>query len=56
MSELRRCNNCLLPETYETIEIDQNNVSCNMFRTSTYKKDNIDWSKRKKMLDEVIER
>jgi N-acetyl sugar amidotransferase len=27
-----------------------------MCQTSTFKKDNIDWSKRKKMLDEVIER
>jgi N-acetyl sugar amidotransferase len=56
MSELRRCNNCLLPETYETIEIEQDNRSCNMCRTSEYKKTGIDWAKRKKMLDEVIEK
>ncbi len=56
MTELRRCGNCLLPETYETIEIDKNNSSCNMCRTSEYKKTNVDWAKRKLMLDDVIEK
>ncbi len=53
MAELRRCNNCLLPETYETIEIDRNNASCNMCKTSEFKQTGIDWSKRKAMLDGV---
>lgn len=56
MSELRKCNNCLLPETYETIEIAPDNSSCNMCRTSDFKNTNIDWEKRKKRLDEVIEK
>ena len=56
MSELRRCGKCLLPETYETIEIEKDNSSCNMCQTTQYKKTNIDWSKRKKLLDEVIDK
>jgi N-acetyl sugar amidotransferase len=56
MSELRKCGTCLLPETYETIEIAQDNKSCNMCKTSQFKKDNIDWEKRKKMLDKIIEK
>ncbi len=56
MSELRRCGNCLLPETYETIEIERDNKSCNMCRTTEFKQTGVDWTKRKKMLDEVIEK
>lgn len=52
---MRKCNNCLLPETYETIEINDDNVGCNMCATSKFKENNVDWSKRKKMLDKVIE-
>ena len=50
---MRKCNNCLLPETYETIEINDDNMSY-MCTTSKFKENN-DWSKRKKMLDKVIE-
>ena len=56
MAELRRCSKCLLPETYETIEIEKDNSSCNMCKTSEFKSTGIDWAKRKKMLDEVIEK
>lgn len=56
MSELRKCGNCLLPETYETIEIAKDNSSCNMCRGTQYKKENIDWDARKKQLDETIEK
>ena len=49
MEELRKCNKCLLPETYETLIIDDGN-GCNMCKTSTFKTTNIDWDKRKKCL------
>ena len=53
---MRKCNNCLLPETYETIEINDDNVGdviCVLH--PNLKENNVDWSKRKKMLDKVIE-
>ena len=56
MSELKKCGNCLLPETYETLVIDQDGKGCNMCRTSEFKQTGIDWNKRKKMLDDVIEK
>jgi N-acetyl sugar amidotransferase len=56
MSELKKCGNCLLPETYETLVIDQNGKGCNMCRTSEFKQTGIDWEKRKKMLDSVIDK
>lgn len=56
MSELKKCGNCLLPETYETLVIDQDGKGCNMCRTSEFKQTGIDWYKRKKMLDNVIEK
>ena len=56
MSELKKCGNCLLPETYETLVIDQDGKGCNMCRTSDFKQTGIDWSKRKKMLDNVIQK
>jgi N-acetyl sugar amidotransferase len=56
MSELKKCGNCLLPETYETLVIDQDGNGCNMCRTSEFKQTGIDWDKRKIMLDNVIEK
>ena len=38
---MRKCNNCLLPETYETIEINDDNVGCNMWLTSKFKENNV---------------
>ena len=56
MEELRKCKKCLLPETYETVLINDDNNGCNMCSTTAFKKENIDWQKRKKMLDDVIEK
>lgn len=53
---MRKCSNCLLPETYETIEINDNNMGCNMCATTKFKEEKVDWIKRKKMLDDVIEK
>jgi N-acetyl sugar amidotransferase len=50
---LKRCSRCLLPETYETIEFDVEGV-CNLCRGAEFKKADIDWDERKKLLDRLI--
>ena len=51
--KLKKCVKCQLPETYETIEFDKS-ATCNICEESK-KKDNIDWGKRKLLLDRIIE-
>lgn len=51
---MKKCKSCLLPETYETIEF--NNDGCNICAGSDYKKGKIDWEKRKLKLDQLIEK
>jgi N-acetyl sugar amidotransferase len=51
---MRKCFKCGLPETYETIEFNDDGV-CNICQQQTYKKESIDWSSRKLMLGELIE-
>jgi N-acetyl sugar amidotransferase len=53
---MRKCGNCLLPETYETLVIDEDGKGCNMCKTSQFKQVGIDWDKRKAMLDKVIDK
>lgn len=53
--KLKRCSNCLLPETYETIEFDAHGV-CNICNSAKIKKEQIDWVARKKLLDQLIEK
>lgn len=53
---LRKCKRCLLPETYETLEIAADDSSCNMCRGSEFKNQNIDWEKRKNQFDSIIEK
>ncbi len=53
---MKKCGNCLLPETYETLVIDEDGNGCNMCKTSQFKQVGIDWDKRKEMLDNVIEK
>ena len=55
MTELKKCNSCLLPETYETIEFDQANV-CNVCRGKEFRDQEIDWTARKLQLDQLIEK
>jgi N-acetyl sugar amidotransferase len=50
---LKRCNNCLLPETQETITFDNDGV-CNVCRQQENKKERIDWSKKKEQFIELI--
>ncbi|HBA82751.1 MAG TPA: N-acetyl sugar amidotransferase [Verrucomicrobia bacterium] len=49
---MKQCSKCGLPETYETIEFDENGV-CNICRSAHYKK-TIDWTTRKTKFDAVI--
>ncbi len=55
MPDLKRCSRCVLPETYETIEFDDNGV-CNICRQQKIKQEKVNWTARKKQLDELIER
>jgi len=50
---MMRCSRCGLPETYETIEFDSFGV-CNICRQQEFKKEKVDWSERKKMLDALV--
>ena len=52
---LTRCKSCRLPETYETIEFD-NQGECNICVSTKYKHEKIDWSERKLQLDQLIEK
>jgi len=54
-NNLKKCNNCQLPETYETIEFD-NKGGCNICESTKFKNEKIDWESRKKELNEVIEK
>jgi len=51
---MRKCIRCGLPETYETIEFDESGV-CNICNQHTHKNEQLDWSARKPMLDDLIE-
>lgn len=53
MAELRRCTRCVIPETHETIVFDEEGV-CNICRQHEYKQTQIDWSAKKKELDDLI--
>ena len=52
---MQKCTACNLPETYETIEFDENGV-CNICRQKGFKDEKIDWQKRGGMLAELIEK
>ena len=56
MESLRSCKSCLLPETYETLELASDDSSCNMCKGTEFKQKEVDWTKRKKILDNVIEK
>lgn len=51
---MKKCKSCLLPETYETIEFNEN--GCNICNGASFKNKNIDWDKRKKELDKLIDK
>jgi len=51
---LKRCNKCGLPETYETIEFNNEGV-CNICTQNVYKREKIDWDSREAMFGDIIE-
>lgn len=55
MSELKRCVKCTNPETFETIEFDEYGV-CNICRNSEFRNEHIDWTARRKDLDDLVEK
>ena len=52
---MQQCSSCLLPETHETINYDQNGI-CNICTQIKYKHEVIDWNKKKKQLDGIIDK
>lgn len=54
-SALKRCKRCLLPETHESITFNESGI-CNICLQNGFKKKNIDWTAKKKELDNLIER
>lgn len=54
MTSLVHCKKCLLPETYETIEFNQQGV-CNICSGHEFRQDKIDWAARKQQLDALVE-
>lgn len=54
MSNLKKCTKCGLPETYETIEFDEAGI-CNICKSTEYKKENVDWKKRKQQFTDIVE-
>ncbi len=47
---MKRCINCNLPETHETISFDDKGI-CNICNNHKLKRTKIDWSQKKKDLD-----
>ncbi len=50
---MKRCINCNLPETHETISFDDKGI-CNICNNHKLKRTKIDWSQKKKDLDKLI--
>lgn len=53
---MRTCKRCLLPETYETIDIAEDESGCNLCGSVDKKRQSINWTKKKRMLDSIIEK
>lgn len=52
---MKRCMNCCLPETQDSIRFDENGI-CSVCNQIKVKKEKIDWEERKKWLEELCER
>lgn len=48
------CSKCILPETHDTIMFDEQG-QCGVCRQIDYKETKIDWTERRRMLDELVE-
>lgn len=51
---MKNCTNCRLPETYETIEFDQQGT-CNICVQKKYRDEHINWDHRKEALNQIIQ-
>ena len=51
---MRYCTRCILPDTHETIQFDEEGV-CHVCRQAERKHTVINWEERHKMLDELVE-
>lgn len=51
--KLKRCTKCIMPETWESINFDKKGV-CNICQNAKFKKEKINWSKRKKEFIDLI--
>ncbi len=51
---MKYCAKCMLPETHETIQFDNQGV-CNICRQHEFKKSKIDWGKKEKDLEEILD-
>ena len=52
---MKNCNNCGLPETYETFEFDKKQI-CNVCNMHKIKHNSVDWDKRKIFFEEIIKK
>ena len=52
--EVKRCKNCLLPETQETITYDSQGV-CSVCRQIEFKKSKIDWEAKENEFKKIID-
>ena len=52
---MRYCTKCILPDSHESIQFDENGV-CNICRQAAVKHSQIDWSARKDMLLSIVDR
>ncbi len=52
---MKKCSSCGLPETYETLEINEDIKSCNICQQHQFKNDNINWSDRKIELNQIAD-
>ena len=50
---MKKCSNCLLPETHETIAFDSKGT-CNICTQYSVKEEKIDWGKKKEELHKLI--
>ena len=55
MKTMRYCTKCILPESAESVQFDENGV-CNVCRQAEVKHEEIDWDERRKILDEIVNR
>ena len=51
--QLKRCSKCVMPETWESINFDQDGV-CNICHNIEVKQEKIDWNKKRQEFAELV--